>query len=361
MARIFINYRRQDSEGYVGRLYDHLLRHFEAEQVFMDVDSIPLGVDFVTFLDEAVAQCDVLLAVIGATWAEAADSDGARRLMLEDDFVRIEIESAIRQGKLIVPVLVGGAKMPRSADLPTELHPIMRRNAVELKHAQFAKDVERLAQAIRNLTAVKAPATAAIRAQKETALKAIRSDLIAATDSPLYPLRQENRFFPVLGDGNPDATLLFISEAPGINEAKEGRPFFGQSGMVLNEMLGTIGLTREQVFVTNFVLDYMGEKREPKPAELAYYAPFVERIFDVIRPAVIVAMGGTAMRCLLKRFEQPEANDKISAIHGKLLPVTAPWGGTIHIVPTYHPASVLYSASWKAWLREDFQKLKLFV
>jgi len=360
VARIFINYRRQDSEGYAGRLYDHLLRHFEAEQVFMDVDSIPPGVDFVTFLDEAVAQCDVLLAVIGSTWTEASDSDGARRLMLEDDFVRIEIESAIRQGKLIVPVLVGGAKMPRSADLPIGLQPITRRNAVELKHAQFANDIDRLAEGIRRLTAVKAPATAAVRAEKETALKAIRSDLIAATDSPLYPLRQENRFFPVLGDGDVDATLLFISEAPGINEAKQGRPFFGQSGAVLNEMLATIGLTREQVFVTNFILDYLGEKREPKPAELAYYAPFVERIFEVIRPAVIVAMGGTAMRALLKRFDQPEAGDKISTIHGKLLPVTAPWG-PIHIVPTYHPASVLYSASWKAWLREDFQKLKLFV
>ena len=360
MARIFINYRRQDSEGYVGRLYDHLLRHFEAEQVFMDVDSIPMGVDFVTFLDEAVAQCDVLLAVIGPIWAAAANDEGARRLMLEDDFVRIEIEAAIRQGKTVVPVLVGGAKMPRTADLPITLHPITRRNAVELKHAQFAKDVDRLAEGVRRLTAVKAPASSAVRAEKEAALKAIRSDLIAATDSPLYPLRQENRFFPVLGDGNADATLLFISEAPGINEAKEGRPFFGQSGAVLNEMLATIGLTREQVFVTNFVLDYMGGKREPKPAEIAYYAPFVDRICEVIRPAVIVAMGGTAMKVLLKKYEQPEASQKISEIHGKLLPVTASWGA-IHIVPTYHPASVLYSASWKAWLREDFQKLKLFV
>lgn len=360
MANIFISYRRQDSEGYVGRLYDHLLRHFETEQVFMDVDSIPLGVDFVTFLDDAVSQCDVLLAVIGPTWATATDADGERRLTQEDDFVRIEVESAIRQSKQVVPILVGGARMPRSAELPQALHPITRRNAVELRHAQFAKDVDRLAEAIRNLTASKAPITAAVRAEKEAALKQIRLDLIAATDSPLYPIRQENRFFPVLGDGDANATLLFISEAPGINEAKEGRPFFGQSGVVLNEMLGTIGLTREQVFVTNFVLDYLGEKREPKTEELAYYAPFVDRILEVIQPTVIVAMGGVAMRELLKKYDQPEAKEKISAIHGKLLPVTATWG-PIHIVPTYHPASVLYSASWKAWLREDFQKLKLFV
>jgi DNA polymerase len=229
-----------------------------------------------------------------------------------------------------------------------------------LRHAQFAKDVDRLAEAIRNLTAAKAPINAAARAEKEAALKQIRLDLLSATESPLYPIRQENRFFPVLGDGDANATLLFISESPGINEAREGRPFFGQSGAVLNEMLATIGLTREQVFVTNFVLDYLGEKREPKADELAFYAPFVDRIFEVIQPAVIVAMGGIATRELLKKYDQPDAKEKISAIHGKLLPVTATWGN-IHIVPTYHPASVLYSASWKAWLREDFQKLKLFI
>lgn len=360
MARIFISYRRQDSEGYVGRLYDHLMRHFEAEQVFMDVDSIPLGVDFVTFLEQSVAECDVLLAVIGPLWVSATDADGSQRLMLDDDFVRIEVAAALAQGKVVVPVLVGGAKMPRSADLPADLQPITRRNAVMLEHARFARDVDRLVEAVRQLTAAKSPITAAQRAEKEAALKAIRADLIAATDSPLYPIRQENRFFPVLGEGNPDASLLFISEAPGINEAKEGRPFFGQSGAVLTEMLATIGLTRDAVYVTNFVLDYLGEKREPTAAEIAFYAPFVERIFEVVRPAVIVAMGGTAARVLLKKFDQPEATHKISAIHGKLMPVTAAWGN-IHIVPTYHPASVLYSASWKAWLREDFQKLKLFV
>jgi uracil-DNA glycosylase family 4 len=360
MARVFINYRRQDSEGYAGRLYDHLLRHFDAEDVFMDVDSIPPGVDFVQFLEEAVAQCDVLLTLIGPTWASCEDKAGQRRLMLDDDFVRIEIAAALRQNKVVVPVLVGDAVMPRAAELPPDLLPLARRNAVELAHARFAKDVDRLCDSIRRQTAPKPPTTSALRASKEAALKAIRSDLMAATDSPLYSVRQANRFFPVLGDGNPDATLLFISEAPGLNEAREGRPFFGQAGAVLNEMLETIGLTREQVYVTNFVLDYLGEKREPTAAELAYYAPFVERIFAVIQPAAIIAMGGVAARALLTRFQQPEAKHKISQIHGKLMPVQAEWG-TVHIVPTYHPAAVLYSASWKTWLREDFQKLRVFV
>ncbi len=102
MARIFINYRRQDSEGYVGRLYDHLTRHFDGETLFLDVDSIPPGVDFVEFLDDAVAQCDVLLAVIGPNWANISDEAGERRILREDDFVRIEIASALRQKKTVV-------------------------------------------------------------------------------------------------------------------------------------------------------------------------------------------------------------------------------------------------------------------
>jgi uracil-DNA glycosylase family 4 len=361
VARIFINYRRQDSEGYAGRLYDHLLRHFDAEQVFMDVDSIPPGVDFVTFLDDAIAQCDVLLAVMGAQWEDVCESDGTRRLMLETDFVRVEIASALRQKKIVIPVLVGGGKMPSTANLPDDLKPLLRRNSFEVKHAQFAADVDRLADAIRRVASPKPLLTSAERAEKEAALKAIRLDLMNATDSPLYELRQAKRHFPVLGDGNPDASLLFISEAPGVNEAKEGRPFFGQAGAVLNEMLDSIGLHREDVYVTNFVLDYLGAKREPTREEIAYYAPFVDRVLDVVRPTVIVAMGGTAARVLLTRFDQPEARDKISQIHGKLMPVEAPWGGALHIVPTYHPAAVLYSASWKAWLREDFQKLRMFV
>ena len=113
MSRIFINYRRQDSEGYVGRLYDHLARHFEPTDVFMDVDSIPPGADFVTVLEEAVAACDVFIAVIGQHWITISDEAGTRRIDLWNDFVRIEIASALKQGKIVIPVLVERARMPR--------------------------------------------------------------------------------------------------------------------------------------------------------------------------------------------------------------------------------------------------------
>ncbi len=363
MSRIFINYRRQDSEGYVGRLYDHLAQHFQRDHLFMDVDDIPPGADFVQVLEEAVAGCDVLIAVIGPAWLTCTDDAGERRLHQWNDFVRIEIASALKHNKLVIPVLVGRARMPSPHDLPDDLHPLCRRNAVELSHQRFSYDVEKLAVAIKS--AVPANPSFKRRADSDTlrrkadALKVVRDDLVNATTSPLYSFRVENRHFPVIGDGSPDANIVFIGEAPGKNEAAAGRPFIGPSGQVLDEMLGAIGLQREDVFVTNVLLDFPG-KRDPLPEELAFYAPFVDRIIDIIQPAVIATLGGFAMTYILKKLDLPEKRGKIGQLHGKLIKTRLPYG-EIHVVPLYHPAVVLYSASQKAILRQDFEKLKLFL
>jgi uracil-DNA glycosylase family 4 len=363
MSRIFINYRRQDSEGYVGRLYDHLARHFERDALFMDVDDIPPGADFVQVLEEAVAACDVFIAVIGPSWLTLTDETGARRLDQWNDFVRIEIASALNQNKLVIPVLVGRARMPSPAQLPDDLAALCRRNAFELSHQRFSYDAEKLVAAIK--TAVPAhpsfkprPDSETLR-RKEAALKAVRDDLVGATESPLYTFRIENRYFPVLGEGHPDANILFIGEAPGKNEAAAGRPFIGPSGDVLADMLRGIGLKREDVFVTNVLLDFPG-KRDPLPEELAFYAPFVDRLIDIIQPRVIATLGGFAMAYMLKKLDLPEKRGKIGQLHGKLIKTRLPYG-EIHVVPLYHPAVVLYSASQKDLLRQDFEKLKLFI
>src|SRR5262245_32927061 len=117
-GKIFINYRRGDDPGNTGRLFDQLEDVFPREQLFMDVDSIPPGRDFVRALEEQVAECDVLLAIIGKGWLDARDDAGVRRLDKPDDFVRIEIESALKQDKLVIPVLVQDARMPRAEELP---------------------------------------------------------------------------------------------------------------------------------------------------------------------------------------------------------------------------------------------------
>jgi hypothetical protein len=147
-GKIFINYRRGDDQGFTGRLFDRLQDAFEPEQLFLDVDNIPPGVDFVQMLDERVAESDVVLAVIGKNWIDARDANGSRRLDDPDDFVRIELASALSQGKRVIPVLVGEAQMPRPEDLPDALRPLARRNAVRLTHERFRSDVQGLVKAL---------------------------------------------------------------------------------------------------------------------------------------------------------------------------------------------------------------------
>jgi hypothetical protein len=148
-GKIFINYRRGDDPGNTGRLFDRLRDVFDPDQLFLDVDNIPPGVDFVRVLNERVADCDALLAVIGKGWLDLRDAKGARRLDDPDDFVRIEIESALNQGKRVIPVLVGGGQMPSAEELPESLRPLARRNAVRLTHERFRADADGLIKALR--------------------------------------------------------------------------------------------------------------------------------------------------------------------------------------------------------------------
>ncbi len=364
MSRVFINYRRQDSEGYVGRLYDHLTQHFKRDDIFMDIDSIKPGEDFVEMLENAVAACDVLIAIIGPQWLEITDGTGNRRLDEWNDFVRLEIANAIRRKKLIIPVLVGQARMPAPKDLPEDIAPLARRNAVELSHQRFAYDVEKLINAIRDAINVDSSSVRTTDPEelrsKEAALKAVRDDLVNATASPLYKFRTDSRSFPVLGEGYADANIMFIGEAPGKNETETGKPFCGPSGDVLEEMLNGISLKREDVYLTNVLMDRAPEKREPTPQELAFYTPFVDRLIDIIQPGVIATLGRFAMWYMLKKLDLPEKRMTISQLHGKLIKTQLNYG-EIHVLPLYHPAVVLYTASQKEILRKDFQKLKLFI
>jgi len=364
MSRIFINYRRQDTEGYVGRLYDHLTQHFERGDIFMDVDSISPGADFVKTLEDAVAACDVFIAMIGPQWLTITDNGGTRRLDQWNDFVRIEIASALKQGKLVIPVLVGRARMPSPAELPEDLTTLARRNAIELSHQRFIYDVEKLVKTIKETVpaapSFKPRANSERLSGKEQALKVIRDDLVNATDSPLYQFRVDNRYFPVIGEGYADANILFIGEAPGKTEVETGRPFCGPSGEVLDEMLRGIKLRRDDVYVTNILMDRPPEKREPTPEEIAFYTSFVDRIIDVIQPAVIATLGRFAMQYILKKLDLPEKRSTITQLHGKLIKTKIHYG-EIHVVPLYHPAVVLYKASDKEILRKDFEKLKLFI
>jgi tetratricopeptide (TPR) repeat protein len=143
-GKTFINYRREDSIATAGRLRDHLARTFGSDNLFMDVDNIPLGVDFVKYLISQVEACDVFLALIGPNWLNAKDKNGGRRIENADDFVAIEIAAALERNILVIPVLIDGTRMPTEGELPEALRPLARRQAFELRHAQFGRDAQAL-------------------------------------------------------------------------------------------------------------------------------------------------------------------------------------------------------------------------
>ncbi len=142
--RVFVSYRREDSAIIVGRICDRLARETAVTHVFKDVDNIPFGVDFVDHLDHEVERCTVLFAVIGPRWLEPS-ATGSRRIDDPNDFVRIEICSALRRRIPVVPLLVDGARMPRAEELPEDLHPLARRQGIDIRHdPDFHNDMTRL-------------------------------------------------------------------------------------------------------------------------------------------------------------------------------------------------------------------------
>ena len=141
MAGIFISYRREDAGGHAGRLCDRLNARLGHDRVFMDVEDVRPGEDFVRAIDDRVRSCDYLLVVIGPRWLESMERRGAS----DTDFVRHEILTALRSATVVVPVLVAGARMPRAPELPPDLAELSRRNAVEIRDDRFDDDVGRLA------------------------------------------------------------------------------------------------------------------------------------------------------------------------------------------------------------------------
>ncbi len=157
MPQVFISYRRQDSSGHTGRLFDRLVAEFGADDVVLDVDDIELGLDFARQISDFVAGCDALLAVIGPNWLTLTGEDGAPRLADPDDFVRLEIAAALERDVRVVPVLVGGAQMPTAEDLPDEIKGLALRHGLELSDQRWGYDVGRLIDSLRQLDGPDAP------------------------------------------------------------------------------------------------------------------------------------------------------------------------------------------------------------
>jgi len=144
MPGVFISYRREDSSAWAGRLFDLLSARFGRNNIFMDLDGIEGGDDFVTVIEGKLQISDVLLAIIGTHWLTATEANGARRLDNPRDFVRLEIAKALERNIRVVPVLVGGATMPRPEDLPEDLRELSERQDIEIRDSHFRQDAEQL-------------------------------------------------------------------------------------------------------------------------------------------------------------------------------------------------------------------------
>ena len=157
MAKIFVSYRRQDASSEAGRITDWLDRHFGEDEVFMDINALEPGVDFVLKIEEAVEMIDALIAVIGPNWVDAEDEHGNRRLDDPADWVRLEIANALRRGIRVIPVLVKGAAMPPAAKLPEDLQPLRRRNALPITERQWRPGIQELIAALDGVVTTPAP------------------------------------------------------------------------------------------------------------------------------------------------------------------------------------------------------------
>jgi hypothetical protein len=158
MARVFLCYRRDDTAAISGRVYDRLAARFGRRNVFKDIDSIPLGVDFKQHIESVIRGCDGVIALIGRDWLTLHDVQGRSRLDDAEDFVRLEIETALATGLPLIPLLVDGARMPSATDLPASMVALALRNGMELEVGRhFEDDIRRLIAAVENWASVARP------------------------------------------------------------------------------------------------------------------------------------------------------------------------------------------------------------
>lgn len=190
-------------------------------------------------------------------------------------------------------------------------------------------------------------------------LRKIKEEIINLKTSPLCQERIRNKVFPVVGEGNHQAKIMFIGEAPGKNEAATGRPFCGAAGKILDELLASTGIKRTEVYITNIVKDRPPFNRDPLPKEIEIYGPFLNRQIEIIQPEIIVTLGRFSMAYIMRKMGLTDQLAPISRLHGKVLETEASYG-KIKVIPLYHPAVAVYNGGNTEKLKKDFQVLKKF-
>ena len=200
---------------------------------------------------------------------------------------------------------------------------------------------------------------------RKEAMRKICEEVIALKDLFRKPysdplslpiVRVQTHMKPVIGEGSHFARVVFIGEAPGKNEAETGRPFCGAAGRILDELLASINLPREDVYVTNIVKARPPQNRDPLPEEIALYAPFLVRQLEIIKPKIIATLGRFSMDFIFKLYNLEAMLLPISRMHGRIFEASSSYG-PVHIVPLYHPAVAVYNPNVKDELKKDFETL----
>ena len=183
-------------------------------------------------------------------------------------------------------------------------------------------------------------------------LRQIKEEVIKCRKCSLYKTRN----LPVIGEGNHQARIMFIGEAPGFNEDKTGRPFYGGAGKILDELLGSVKIKREEIYICNILKCRPPNNRNPQKEEIKACTPYLERQIAVIKPKIICPLGNYATVYLLEKFDLKDKIQGISKIHGRVFETKADFG-SIKIIPFYHPAVVVYNQNMKETLKKDFKIL----
>jgi len=189
----------------------------------------------------------------------------------------------------------------------------------------------------------------------EKNLKKIKDEVVSCKKCSLY----KTRTYPVIGEGNHQAKIIFCGEAPGAQEDKTGRPFCGAAGKILDELLECVEIKREEVYIANLLKCRPPQNRDPQKEEIETCVPYLEKQIEIIKPKVICSLGRFAMEFLMERFGLKDQIEPISKIHGKVFEAKILFQ-KITLIPFYHPAVATYNPNMKEDLKKDFKILEKF-
>ncbi len=188
---------------------------------------------------------------------------------------------------------------------------------------------------------------------KDNKLKEIKDEVLKCKKCSLY----KNRNYPVIGQGSHDAEIMFIGEAPGAQEDKTGHPFCGRAGTILDELLNSVSIKRQDIYICNILKCRPPSNRDPEIKEIESCTPYLERQIKIIKPKIICSLGRYSMEFLMKRFGLENKIELISKIHGNLFEIKI-GSEKLKFVAFYHPAVAIYNPNMKEILKKDFQILK---